>query len=77
MAKTILRILGKQNMPIKQDTTRIRPEKSEVMRLISNNTKARETCGWNPKYNFEEGLAETIAWIKKNLHRYQPDDYTV
>lgn len=77
MAKAILSTLGKKNMPIEQDKRRVRPEKSEIMRLISDNTKAREVCGWNPNYNFEEGLAETIAWIKKNLHRYHPDDYTV
>jgi NAD dependent epimerase/dehydratase len=77
MVKTTLRILGKQNMPIKQDMMRIRPEKSEVMRLISDNTKARETCVWSPKYNFEEGLAETIGWFEKNLHRYRPDHYTI
>ena len=77
MAKAVLSILGKQNLPIEQDKRRIRPEKSEIMRLISENTKARKICGWIPNYNFEEGLAETIAWIKKNLHRYRPDDYTV
>ncbi len=77
MAKAVLSILRKQNVPIEQDKRRVRPEKSEIMRLISDNTKAREICGWNPNYNFEEGLAETIAWIKKNLHRYRPDDYTV
>ena len=77
MAKAVLSILGKQNLPIEQDKRRVRPEKSEIMRLISENTKARKICGWIPNYNFEEGLAETIAWIKKNLHRYRPDDYTV
>lgn len=77
IAKTILHILGKQNTPIKQDTARIRPEKSEVMRLISDNTKAREICGWSPNYSFEQGLSQTIEWIKKNLNRYRPDRYTL
>jgi len=77
MVKTMLRILGKENMPIERETTRIRPAKSEVMRLISDNTKAREICGWNPRYNFEDGLTETVEWIKKNLHRYRADSYTV
>ncbi|NIP26891.1 MAG: SDR family NAD(P)-dependent oxidoreductase [Phycisphaerae bacterium] len=77
IAKTILHILDKQNMPIEEDLTRIRPEKSEVMRLISDNTKAREICGWSPTYSLEQGLAETIEWIKKNLNRYRPDRYTL
>lgn len=77
IAKTILHILDKQNMPIEEDAARVRPEKSEVMRLISDNTKAREICGWSPNYSFEQGLAETIEWIKKNLNRYRPDRYTL
>jgi nucleoside-diphosphate-sugar epimerase len=77
IAKTILHILDKQNVPIEEDVARIRPEKSEVMRLISDNTKAREICGWSPNYSFEQGLAETIEWIKKNLNRYRPDRYTL
>lgn len=77
VVKTILKILGKEDMPIEQDPARIRPEKSEVMRLISNNTIAREICGWQPKYSLEEGLLKTIEWIKKNIDKYRPDSYTV
>jgi NAD dependent epimerase/dehydratase len=77
MVKTILKILGKENMPIRQDASRIRPAKSEVMRLISNNTIAREVCGWQPKYSLEQGLKETIDWIRKNTGRYRPDVYAV
>jgi len=77
VVKTILKILGKANMPIKQDPSRVRPAKSEVMRLISNNTIAREICGWEPKYTLEEGLAETVEWIKRNLDRYKPDVYAI
>jgi nucleoside-diphosphate-sugar epimerase len=77
IAKTILHMLDKKNMPIEEDVSRIRPEKSEVMRLISDNTKAHEICGWSPNYSFEQGLAETIEWIKKNLRRYRPDRYTL
>ena len=77
MVETILRLLGKENMPIEQDAARIRPEKSEVMRLISDNTKARKICGWNPQYDFEESLVETIEWIEKNLHKYRPERYII
>jgi NAD dependent epimerase/dehydratase len=77
MVKTILRILGKDNMPIRQDSSRVRPVRSEVMRLISDNTIAREVCGWQPKYSLEHGLKETIDWIKNNTGRYRPDVYAV
>ena len=77
IAKMILHILDKQDIPIEKDVARIRPEKSEVMRLISDNTKARDICGWSPNYSFEQGLAETIEWIRKNLNTYRPDHYTL
>lgn len=77
MVDTVLRLLGKEDISVEQDPERIRPAKSEVMRLISNNTKAREICGWTPKYDLKEGLLETIEWIRKNLHKYQPAHYTI
>ncbi|MGA2173312.1 MAG: SDR family NAD(P)-dependent oxidoreductase [Sedimentisphaerales bacterium] len=77
MVKTILKILGKEKMPIEQDATRVRPVNSEVMRLISNNRIAREVCGWKPKYNLESGLAQTVEWIKRNLDKYRPDRYAI
>jgi NAD dependent epimerase/dehydratase len=77
MVKAILKALGKEEMPIEQDASRVRPANSEVMRLISNNSIAREVCGWKPKYNLESGLAQTIEWIKRNLNRYNPDRYAI
>lgn len=76
MVETILGLLG-DKIPVKQDSARIRPAKSEVMRLISNNTIAKEVCGWKPKYNLEAGLKETIDWLKKNLSLYRPEIYSV
>ena len=77
MVKIILKILGKENMPLRQDASRVRPAKSEVMRLISDNTIAREVCGWLPKYTLEQGLKETIDWIKQNINHFMPNIYNV
>ncbi len=77
VVKTILKLLGRENMPIMQDPSRVRPAKSEVMRLISNNTLARELCGWQPRYSLEQGLVETIEWIKKNIDMYRSDSYVI
>lgn len=57
------------------DQERMRPEKSEVLRLVSDNTKARQELGWEPRVNLEEGLAATIEWVKSHLDRYIPDEY--
>ncbi|HML73241.1 MAG TPA: SDR family NAD(P)-dependent oxidoreductase [Anaerohalosphaeraceae bacterium] len=77
MAKLILKLAGKPDMPIIQDTQRIRPSKSEVMRLISDNSKARTVCGWQPKYSLEEGLKQTLEWIRHNTNKYRPDQYVI
>jgi len=77
MVKTILKILGKEKMLIRQDASRVRPANSEVMRLISDNRIAREVCGWKPKYTLESGLTQTVEWIKQNLDKYKPDRYAI
>ena len=59
------------------DEQRLRPEKSEVERLLGANEKIKRLTGWRPRYTFEEGLAETIAWLKDNLDRYKVDIYNV
>ena len=54
---------------------RLRPEKSEVERLLGDATKLRELTGWAPKYTFAEGLAETITFIRENLDSYKVGQY--
>lgn len=66
-----------------EDPARLRPENSEVERLYSNNSKARELLGWTPRLagldGFREGLAATAEWFvnPENLKRYRPSAYTV
>lgn len=64
---------------IECEDMRIRPEKSEVERLLGSNEKIRSLTGWEPAYDLKEGLRETIAWFKNggNLHRYKWDIYNV
>jgi dTDP-glucose 4,6-dehydratase len=71
----ILQILNKPDLKIHQDPARLRPEKSEVLRLLSDNTKAKEVLGWTPTVNLEQGLTRTIAWISDHLDRYRPGVY--
>lgn len=56
---------------------RLRPEKSEVNRLLGSNEKIKRLTNWRPKYTLEEGLAETIAWMKENLDKYKVDIYNI
>jgi len=71
----ILKIVDKPGLPIHQDPERMRPAKSEVMRLLSDNSKAREQLGWRPTVSLEEGLERTIAWISDHLDHYRIGTY--
>ncbi len=59
------------------DNERLRPEKSEVERLLGDATKLKALTGWAPQYTFEQGLAETIEWLRNNLGEYKADRYNV
>lgn len=61
------------------DNDRIRPEKSEVFRLFGDNSKIINHTKWNPEFDLDKGLAETIKWFsnKENLSKYKADIYNV
>lgn len=59
------------------DEQRLRPEKSEVNRLLGSNKKIKELTDWKQRYTFEEGIAETIAWIREHMEVYKADIYNV
>ena len=56
---------------------RLRPEKSEVNRLLGSNEKIRRLTSWAPKYTLAQGIEETIAWFKDHLASYKTDIYNV
>lgn len=59
------------------DEQRKRPVKSEVNRLLGSNEKIRQLTDWQPQYTFEEGLAETIEFLRNNLDKYKADIYNL
>ena len=65
------------NAKIICDEQRVRPEKSEVNRLLGCNEKIKRLTSWAPQYTFEEGLAETIEFLRNNLDKYKVDIYNV
>ena len=74
LARLVIKKVGR-SVRIVVIPERLRPEGSEVMRLISDNQLARERLGWQPKISLDEGLDRTIAWISENIDRYRPDVY--
>lgn len=65
------------------DDKRLRPDKSEVERLLASNKKAKDILDWQPCYGgldgFNRGLAETIKWFTtpENLSAYKYDIYNI
>ncbi len=76
LADKIFGIMGRSPKVI-SDSQRIRPGKSEVMKLWASNRKAKEMIGWEPSISLDEGLRLTIEWISDHLDLYRPDQYTV
>lgn len=65
------------NAKIVCDEQRLRPEKSEVNRLLGSNEKIKQLTNWKPEYTFEQGLAQTIEFFKQNLDKYKTDIYNL
>ena len=65
------------NAKIICDEKRLRPEKSEVNRLLGDNTKIKSLTNWKSEYTFEQGIKETINWMKQNLDKYKVDIYNI
>lgn len=76
LARQIIRLVGRP-VEIVTESERMRPEKSEVMRLLSDNGLARRVLDWEPTYSLEEGLRETIAWIGEHMDFYHVGQYEI
>ena len=65
------------NARIVCEEQRLRPEKSEVNRLLGSNEKIMRLTNWEPQYTFKQGIEETIKWMRENLDAYKTDIYNV
>jgi NAD dependent epimerase/dehydratase len=76
VADRIIHLLGGHKR-VMHDEARVRPPDSEVMELLCDNRKAQALIGWQPQVSLEEGLQETIKFIRDNRERYKPEDYNL
>ena len=76
LAADIAALMG-VDADISEDPRRLRPKDSEVMRLCCDAARLRDRTGWEPRYTREQGLQQTIEWLKRpaNLARYNPGEY--
>lgn len=73
-------LIGKQlgrDLEIRSDRKRVRPQKSEVDRLIAGTSKARKLFNWKPETKLESGIEKTIEWMKENSWRYKKEIYNI
>lgn len=80
--KELVRLIESLIEPVKpvqivQKKERMRPSKSEVMRLCGSRKKLTQLTGWSPKYTLRSGLLETIEWIRNHQHLYKSGMYHV
>jgi dTDP-glucose 4,6-dehydratase len=77
IGELVEKIVARVNRPVQVevDTGRLRPAASEVFRLISDNSLARQSLGWQPEIDLDQGLEQTIQWIRHNLDQYRVGVY--
>lgn len=66
-----------RTIAIHTEEERLRPENSEVERLLADSTMARKILGWEPAVSLEEGLQLTVEWIRDHLHEYHAATYVL
>ena len=78
LAREIIDLINPTATIVSEDI-RMRPEKSEVERLLGSNEKIHRLTGWQPEYTLKQGIRETIEWFRdeENLRRYKFDVYNV
>ena len=76
LAEKLITMVGR-SVSLEYEEERARPAKSEVNKLISNNRKAKDLMGWQPKVTIDEGLERTLHWFRENLKEYKSDLYTI
>lgn len=75
----LIRELMGSDIDFVTDKNRLRPDSSEVMRLVCNNSKILRTTSYQPQVGIREGLQRTINWLTEpqNLKRYRADHYQI
>ncbi|PIP86862.1 NAD-dependent dehydratase [Candidatus Campbellbacteria bacterium CG22_combo_CG10-13_8_21_14_all_36_13] len=76
--KKIIEITGSK-INVETDDVRLRPDSSEVERLIGSADKLKELTGWTPTFGFEKGIEETIKWYSEaeNLKHFKANIYSI
>jgi NAD dependent epimerase/dehydratase len=75
-AKLLCEIIGRE-VEILSEAERVRPDASEVNRLLADTTLIDSLTGWRSEVPFRDGLERTVDWIRRHLQRFDPHRYNV
>ena len=78
--RDVVRIVGEiagRDLEVQVDQQRLRPQASEVTRLLADASKAQRLAGWTARVPIEEGLRLTYDWVRAHIDLYRPEDYAV
>jgi dTDP-glucose 4,6-dehydratase len=73
----LIAALAGRSVAVEQEPARVRPEASEVERLLADARAAKALLGWQPSVSLEEGLRLTVEWMREHLDAYRPSVYAV
>jgi dTDP-glucose 4,6-dehydratase len=76
VVERVQKLVGR-HLPVVEDADRKRPEASEVFRLLGSAEKAHALAGWQAHTALNDGLRQTIEWIRANLHAYRIGEYSL
>jgi len=76
LAVLIGRLLDRP-VTVEQERERVRPDGSEVERLLADSSAAQQVLGWMPQVPLEEGLQITIDWIQEHMNAYRQGAYVL
>jgi len=77
VAEKIIQLIGRPVTISANDSQRLRPDASEVLRLESDNRLARNVIEWQPQVSLDDGLQQTIDWVREHISQFDPNRYTI
>jgi nucleoside-diphosphate-sugar epimerase len=76
LVQFIAKLIGTE-IDVETESCRVRPLLSEVDRLMADRSLAESILRWSPRVDLENGLKETIDWIKDHPEYFRSSDYAV
>lgn len=80
LISNLIDLIGRKlnkDLKAKSDKKRVRPQKSEVEKLVADTSKAKKLFKWKPETKLERGIENTIQWMKENSWRYKKEIYNI